>query len=76
MKFSTMQGVGRFARQCYLVSCQTKPPVTYLVERLDTRDELSEKRGEFVEDLITIFLGDREPHHIVQIGSKLDEVTR
>lgn len=63
-KFPTMHGIGEvhesqtLAWQCYLVSCQAKLPRTFPVEGLDTKDELSEERGEPKEDLLTIPLDD------------------
>lgn len=38
--------------------------------------KLFEERGELVENLVTILLGDVNPHHIVWIGFKLDEAMR
>lgn len=50
VRFSTLHGVGKvhgdqtLTRQCYFVASQVKPLNSFLVEELDIRDELAEKR--------------------------------
>lgn len=59
MKFLTVHrvveicGNQALGRQCYWVSFQVKPSSTFLVKGLDTRDELTKKRGEPMKDLVT-----------------------
>lgn len=43
---------------------------------LDTRDELSEKHGESLGDLLKISLAKGDPSQMVRIISDLDKVTK
>lgn len=42
------------------------------LEGLDTKDELTGESGKHVEDLVANILNNRDPWHVVQIGSRLD----
>ena len=72
-----VHGDQALAQQCYTIVLRgTGPSEAYPVDGLDTQDELSEERGEPVEDLETIPLNNGNKEHTVQIGSKLDQVTK
>ena len=65
LKFSTSQGVREvrgdqaLARHCYNIALQRKGQSDPCpIDGLDTHDDLAEKRGEPIEDLITISLND------------------
>lgn len=52
-------------------------PEAYLIEGLDAPcNDLTEQRGESVEDLISIPLVDGDPKHTVKIRSNLDQVIK
>lgn len=83
MKFSMAHKIGKvhgdqnLAHHYYHIVLQgTKAVDAYLVEGLDTHDELAEQQGESIEDLISIPLADGNPEHMVWIGSNLDQVTK
>ena len=53
-----------------------EPSEVYLVDELDTQDELIEEHGMPAEDLETIPLNDDNQEHTIQIGSNLNQVTK
>ena len=46
------------------------------MDGLDVRDDLTEERGEPMDDLVTIPLNDGKEDHIIQISSNLREKVR
>lgn len=80
IKFLTIHGIGKIhgdqslACHYYPIELQgNKTADAYLIEGLDTCDDLVEQWGELAEDLIPIPLADGNPEHVVWIGSNLDE---
>ena len=56
--------------------CIAESSEAYLVDELNTRDELSEEWGKPVEDMEMISLNDGNKDHTIQIGSKFDQVIK
>ena len=82
-KFPTNQGIGEvrgdqaLARHCYNIALQRSDqsgPCS--VDGLDARDDLTEERGDPIEDLVLVPLNDRNAEHVVMIGSNLGEEVR
>ena len=83
LKFPTSQGVGEvrgdqaLARHCYNIALQRKGQSDpYLVDGLDTRNNLAEEWGEPIEDLVSIPLNDGNEEYVVKIGSNLEDDVR
>lgn len=63
-------------RQCYNARFEDEAQFDPFPMGLDTKDELSKKNGEPLDDLLEIPLSRENPSWMAQINSDLDKVTK